>query len=159
MDNITTFDTAMIDKVVLHQHCIDIAKLKLTELERIGQELKLGLSSETKSTAGDKHEVGRAMVQIQQAQNGKQVAEAQKVLQNLQAINAHQKYHAVETGSLVTTNMGLLYIAVGLGKLMIEGRQVFVIAPTAPLTQALIGNKVGSVVDFNGKAVSISQIE
>lgn len=146
------------DKIALHQHCIALAKQRLTELEQIGTELKLGLSSETKSTAGDKHEVGRAMVQTQQAQNGRQIAEAQKVLQSLTAINSHQQHQTVETGSLVTTSMGLLYIAVGLGKLTLSGQQVFVIAPTAPLTQALIGSSVGAVVDFNGRSVSIEGI-
>ena len=147
------------DKVALHQHCIKIAEQRLAELEDIANELKAGLSTETKSTAGDKHEVGRAMVQTQQEQNGRQIAEAQKVLQSLTAINPHKKHSTVETGSLVTTSMGLLYIAVGLGKLTFEGEQVFVIAPTAPLTQALLGNKAGSAVEFNGKAVSIDGIE
>lgn len=146
------------DKIILHQYCIDIAKQRLDELEQIANELKLGLSTETKSTAGDKHEVGRAMVQLQQEQNGKQLTEAQKVLQSLTAINPNRTHTTVETGSLVDTSMGLMYIAVGLGKLSFEGEQVFVIAPTAPLTQALLGKEAGAVVSFNGKNTRIHRI-
>lgn len=146
------------DKVALHQHCIDISKQRLAELEQIANDLKNGLTSETKSTAGDKHEVGRAMVQLQQEQTGKQLTEAQKVLQSLKAINPSRTHTTVEAGSLVDTSMGLLYIAVGLGKLSFDGKQVFVIAPTAPLTQALLGKEVGAVVSFNGRRITINHI-
>jgi hypothetical protein len=65
----------------------------------------------------------------------------------------------VQLGSLAITNKGQFYISVGLGKVVFEGVQYFVVSPTAPVAAALLGKRVGEQAVFNGQEVVVEGIE
>ena len=58
-------------KEKLFFHCENYLQKRKDLLEQRKNELQLALTSETKSSAGDKHETGRAMIQIEREKLGK----------------------------------------------------------------------------------------
>jgi len=147
-------------KAQLHQHCLALAKEQVETLQQVLHELKEALGSESKSTAGDKHETGRAMIQLEQERAGHQLRQAEELLLALQSINVLlPPADSVQLGSLAITNKGQFYISVGLGKVVFEGAQYFVVSPTAPVAAALLGKKVGEQAFFNGQEVVVVGIE
>lgn len=62
-------------KQKIHTHCLQLVDDKILELETILRELNESAANNTKSSAGDKHETERAMVQIEQEAIGKQLHE------------------------------------------------------------------------------------
>ena len=60
-------------------YCKQFVTDKLQNLNNRIQEVNHALLSETKSTAGDKHETGRAMVQLEREKLGSQLAELEKM--------------------------------------------------------------------------------
>lgn len=112
-------------------------------------------ANETKSTAGDKHETGRAMAQLEQEKIGSQLAEITKLKEILFRIQPEKNHSKVELGSLVETTNGLFYISIGIGSFLCEGKSVFCITPMAPVCQLLLGKQQGAQIEWQGKKIEI----
>lgn len=115
-------------------------------------------ANETKSTAGDKHETGRAMAQLEQEKIGSQIAEITKLKEILFRIQPDKSHSKVELGSLVTTSNGLFFISIGIGAFQFEGKSVFCITPMAPVCQLLLGKQAGEEVEWQGKKIEINLV-
>ncbi len=123
-------------------------------------ELKDALGSESKSTAGDKHETGRAMIQLEQERAGHQLRQAEELLLALQAINTMlPPTETIQLGSLAITDKGSFYISVGLGKITLDGKLYYAVSPTAPIAVALLGKRVGDGPVFNGQQMVVKSID
>lgn len=115
-------------------------------------------NEEGKSSAGDKYETGRAMAQIERDKAAQQLEEALKLKSIIDHINPDYKHQRVMQGSLVITNSKKIFIAIGIGKVDIEGGSYLVVAPTAPIGKALIGLEVNSHVTFNNEVIRIQEV-
>jgi len=117
-------------------------------------------NSETKSSAGDKYETGRAMAQQERDRHAAQLHEAQKLLADLQKLNPELPCDTVRPGALAATSLGLFYVSIGAGRLRTaEGQEFLAVSAGAPLVQALGGRRAGEAVVFNGKPVRVEQVE
>jgi transcription elongation GreA/GreB family factor len=113
-------------------------------------------NSETKSSAGDKYETGRAMAQQERDRHAAQLHEAQQLLVALQKINPELSSDSVRLGALASTSLGLFYLSVSAGRLATaEGQEFMAVSPAAPLAVALNGRRAGEEVVFNGKSVRV----
>ena len=116
-------------------------------------------SSATKSTAGDKHETGRAMMERELAMAEFQLQKAmqQKAdIENLQ--NASLVDGEVRFGSLIHTTNGYFLLGIGFGKVETDGAMCFAISSASPIGIALSGKKVGDVIEFNSSKIEILSI-
>ncbi|MDG1148427.1 MAG: 3-oxoacyl-ACP synthase [Crocinitomicaceae bacterium] len=121
-------------------------------------DLKNSLNSESKSTAGDKHETGRAMAQLEQEKLSNQLIQIMTLKETLSKVDPTEHHKLIQYGSLVNTNNGTFFFSVGLGKLTINDYDVFCITATTPLGQLLIGKRKGDTVKMNGRAMKILDI-
>jgi hypothetical protein len=94
-------------------------------------------NSEEKSTAGDKHDTARAMMQLAAEQNAKHLAAAKKLNHALTLINTEAVHSKVSLGSLVIASNGNFYIAISAGKIELDGKVYYAISPTSPMGQLL----------------------
>ena len=60
-------------KKALFNHCRSLLEKKMGVLEQQKENLQKDLTSEAKSSAGDKHETGRAMIQLELEKLGNQI--------------------------------------------------------------------------------------
>ena len=142
-------------KVRLHEFCLEEVESRLILLQTRIDETREALHSESKSTAGDKHETGRAMAQLEMEKLGHQHQAALKLKQLLLRIHPDQVLDRVLAGSLVETDKGWFYLSIGLGKVEFEGKEIFVLSPAAPLAQALLNKKKEASVPFNSATFHI----
>ena len=70
-------------KDLLFDHCENNINSKLKNYLKIDQELFKSLNEETKSSAGDKHETTRAMIQIEREKNSNRIKEIERLKKNL----------------------------------------------------------------------------
>jgi hypothetical protein len=116
---------------------------------------------EGKSSSGDKHETGRAMVHLELEQLGKQRQEIQK--QRAEVLRLvpleGREYEQVEGGALVTTSVGLYYMITGWGKVIFQGKEVLIIGITSPVGKALLGKRVGEEFGWGTLKGLIEKIE
>lgn len=120
--------------------------------------LKASLGSETKSSAGDKHETGRAMLQLEQEKLGKQLHEAETLHRVLQQVPKDRKPEKAALGSLVTTDKNRYYIAVSAGKHEVDDWIVYCISASTPIGKLMLGKQVGDEFLFNGVRQRILEI-
>lgn len=147
----------MLKSKVLFQ-ALEKINLKIKELEIIADEVKSSLLSDTKSSAGDKHETARAMVQLEQEKLSKQLGEFLQMKSILSQINPEILHSQVGQGSLIHTSLGWYFLSVGLGQISLKGTTIFALNPNAPLGQHLMGKRVGEEVVFNGNTLEILEV-
>ena len=141
------------------KHLRDLLHVKKSALEREIQDIRTARNSDTKSSAGDKHEVGRAMIQQELDRSEDQLEKTRKLLGELDRISLDSRFDRVAFGSLITTDQGLFFIAIGHGRSDVNGTSVTVLSLASPLGMALKGKRLGDVVEFNGKAYTVLAIE
>lgn len=142
---------------LLH-HCIHVATEKVRLLRAELSSTQESATSEGKSTAGDKHETGRAMMHLEQEKLHKQLAEAQMLVAELQRIDPLVKHIRVGLGALISTDKGMFFIAAGLGKVALEGSAYFVVSAKAPIAAQFIGKTAGEKVKVNGVEYAIWEV-
>jgi transcription elongation GreA/GreB family factor len=146
------------DKKTIYARCRCLVQQKITAAEAAIREAQNAANEETKSSAGDKYETGRAMMHLEQEKLAGQRVSAQQLLKIMHNIDPDRRTSRVELGSLVKTDQGWFYVAVGLGKVQVNNESCFVISPAAPLGQALWGRQAGEEVMLNAKPIQIIQL-
>jgi hypothetical protein len=146
-------------KTQLHALCATFVGQRIEAAQAAMLTAQESANSETKSSAGDKYETGRAMAQEERNRNAVQLQQALQLQGELARINPDLPCDAVRPGALVTTNLGRFFIGISAGKLTVEGQEYFGVSAAAPMAVALSGRRAGEAVLFNGKPVQITAIE
>ena len=115
-------------------------------------------NEESKSSVGDKYETGRAIMQIERDKAAEQLDEAIKLKNTLDGMTLDTSTEKVVLGSLIWTNTKSIFIAIGIGRLMLDEKEFLVVAPTSPLGRIMMGKKVKDQLTFNNEVLTISQI-
>jgi len=121
---------------------------RISELSTALKDIQEAANNDTKSSAGDKYETGREMAQLEANKISTQLAEANKQKKVLNKIDL-SKNKTIGLGSLVVTTNGTFYLAVGLGKIEIEGQTIFVVSSLSPIGQLLLNKKEKESFFFN----------
>jgi transcription elongation GreA/GreB family factor len=145
-------------KIKIYACYRQVVQEKVQLLQQVLADLKESGSNETKSTAGDKHETALAMLQIEQAHQRQQLADAMKQLENLNKINPSVTGPVIVIGSLVKTNRGYFYISLALGKAEIAGIRVMALSPQSPLGGQMMGLTAGDSTDINNIRYMIEKV-
>jgi len=147
-----------IEKATLIAHLRSTLQERITAMETEIAATLAARNSDNKSSAGDKHEVGRAMVQQELDQLEAQLAKAQVMQQELARVPLERVYEHAGFGSLVGTDQGNYFIAIGLGAVEVDGERCYAVSLASPIGQALKDKKAGDAVDFNGKRITVEKI-
>jgi transcription elongation GreA/GreB family factor len=116
-------------------------------------------NDDTKSSAGDKFEVGREMMQQEIELNFARLGDLHKLKQALEQVSPSQKSTDIQLGSIVATHTGQkYYVAISAGKLLIDGATYYAISPEAPVALLMLGKKVGDTFLLNGKEIQITEV-
>ena len=146
-------------KQKLYQSCETFIEERFQVIQKTIKELQKALLSETKSSAGDKHETGRAMLQLEREKTGQQLAEINKTKMVLSKVNPEKQSNVVTLGSLVYTNQSNYFIAISAGNLVVDNESFYAISANTPRGKLLIGKTKGDNINFNEKSIEIKKIE
>lgn len=143
------------ERIQLYEHCMNLLLKRSEELRNAIDSVQSSANSETKSTAGDKHETARAMAQLEVEMLSRQLSEANKSIESLQRLRNPDRTGIAQPGSVVVTSVGTFFIAVSIANLEIAGEKVMAISPEAPLAKAIVGRKAGDEVRWSDKQLAI----
>jgi hypothetical protein len=115
-------------------------------------------NEETKSSAGDKYETTRAMMQLEIEKNTVQLANVENLRQVLNRINPEKKSQLAELGSLVITSHGNFYISISAGKLSLNEQEYFAISTASPLGSKLLGLAAGKTAQIDKREYLIKEV-
>jgi hypothetical protein len=145
-------------KPLLLAHCQQYIAQRLGTITDAQAAIRQALNEETKSTAGDKHETGRAMMQLEQEKLSAQLAEVQQLRQVLDRTQLFDLPPGIGEGSLVLTSQGNYFIAISAGKVELEGRLYYLVSLASPIGAALAGKQAGDSVPFRGQNITIQEV-
>ena len=145
-------------KQQLHLKCQELLQNRLRVVEKSMNDIYNDLESETKSTVGDKHETGRAMLHLEREKLGHQLAIINNQLQVFNKINLEAQTSRVVLGSLVYTTQANYFISVSKGELKVDKIRAYAISPISPVGQALMSKAVDETVFYNNQKIKILKI-
>ncbi|MBV42846.1 MAG: 3-oxoacyl-ACP synthase [Crocinitomicaceae bacterium] len=132
-------------------------RLRLESLRRDQAQLEESKGSATKSSAGDKHETGRAMMEQELTRIQVQMESARKQLTELGQMPANS-FEKVAWGTAVRTKQGVYFISVPLGRVNESKEPLFAISAGSPLGQLLLGKGAGDTVTFRGNEFNLLEL-
>lgn len=145
-------------KKSLYEQCTLYVNQRIDTARQAMKAAQEAANSESKSSAGDKYETGRAMAQLERDRHAQLLAEALKLEQDLSRLTIDKLYDTVQPGSLAVTNRGAFFVSISAGKLTLNGNDYFAISPASPIALALTGRRTGDTVLFNKLTYQVIQI-
>lgn len=145
-------------KKELYKRCLIIADERIATAKNAITAAREASEDDTKSSAGDKYETTREMMQQEISRNEIQLDQAKKLKQTLDRIQPGKSSETIQPGSLVLTTNGNFYLSIPAGSLNIDGTTVFAISPASPVGQQIKGLKSGESFNFNGKEFKIIEV-
>ncbi|MFD2563391.1 3-oxoacyl-ACP synthase [Aquimarina rubra] len=145
-------------KEELYNHCKQFVQNRLNRIEDRIANIQDSLTSETKSTAGDKHETGRAMLQLEREKAGAQLSEAQKLQEVLSKIDISTNSEVIRLGSIIETSNANYFLSISVGEITSNKKTYFAIAANTPIGKLLLGKKAGDCFSFHGNQITINRV-
>lgn len=107
------------------------------------KDLQGSLENESKSSAGDKYETGREMINLEVAKLSGQLRTFRKLEETLLIAGRKVPTKTIQLGSMVKTDLANYFIAIPAGEITGGNDKYFAIGANSPVAQALIGKKKG----------------
>ncbi len=138
--------------------CADYVEERVSRLQSSIKDLEHDLGNETKSSAGDKYETSREMMntEINKLQN--QLQSFKKLKEVLAVIENRKASTTVQLGSIVKTSAANYFISIPVGEIMVEEEKFYAIGLNSPIGKLLLGKQEGEQFIFHQKEFSIKKI-
>lgn len=145
-------------KQTLLEEVEELIYQKIALFQKMMDDAQDSANNETKSSAGDKFETGRAMMHIERDKNAKQLSEARKLELFLSQTKADKIFDKIAFGSVVQTDCGNYFISIAAGRILVDEKKYFAISPQSPLAKELMQKEKGDTITFNDKTVKILDV-
>ena len=145
-------------KTLLFELCLEFINKRIYTAGEALSQAREASNDDTKSSAGDKFETTREMMQQDISRNESLLMDAKQNLQLLNSVKGIAAGDRVKNGSLVHTNQGKFYISISAGQLSVGKEVFFAISAASPIGQLLMGKKAGDSFTFNGKSYLLESI-
>jgi len=145
-------------KSALYCRCQQYVQERIRTATDAMQSAQESANSESKSSAGDKYETGRAMAQLERDRHAQLLADAKRMLADLEKTASGATTSIAVPGSLVRTSRGTFYLSISAGKLTLDGADYFAVSVASPIGALLMGKRVGETVTFNKAGYEVVEI-
>lgn len=146
------------DRKELKQLVLNTLNHQIETIQNQISSLSQDAQNDAKSSAGDKHETGLAMMHLEQEKLNAKLAELLGLQQTAQKLSESKTTDKVVLGSIVKTNKAIFYISVPIQVVNYEKTQVFCVSLQAPLIKAFLNQQVGAEIVFNKISYKILEI-
>lgn len=146
-------------KTELLQHCQKQIDARYSKIKQTIAAIEESMLEESKSSSGDKHETGRAMLQIDRENAGRQLHEIEKVVQLIKKIDVNATSDYARLGSLIITDKFTYFISLSIGAVTIEGLDYLCVSLNSPVGLLLSGKKKGDGFNLNGNNYKINSVQ
>lgn len=142
-------------KKQLLESCKSFLDGRLQTVQQTISSNQKALASEAKSSAGDKHETGRAMLQLEMEKASQQLAGISEMNTILSKVNTSKTTEIAHLGSIIYTNIGNYFLSISTGKIVVENEEYFAISASSPIGKLLLGKTKGQTISFYNKKIEI----
>lgn len=137
-------------KPQLIEVCENYVEARLKRVLAGIKDLEEALKMESKSSAGDKYETGRAMINLEFDKMLIQLEQYKGLEKTLAIAGQNPNSGKIGLGSLVKTSAANYFISIPAGEILVGNEKFYAIGINSPIAQALLGKKVKENFIFNG---------
>ena len=145
-------------KEELYHACKAFIAEKRSNLRDIMDANQKALENESKSSAGDKHETGRAMLHLEMEKASQQFEVIAKMQEIMEKIDFSIPSGHVKLGSLIRTDKGNYYLSISAGLIRIGNEDYFAISPSSPAGKLFLGQTKGATIHLSEKQIHILEV-
>jgi hypothetical protein len=145
-------------KELLKKECGFVLKKRSINSNSAMQDSQESANNQEKSSAGDKYETSRAMGQIDRDMYAYQLLETEKDMNIITNLEIDKINQVIKPGSVFEINSQLIFVAIGLGTILVNNISVLVISYKSPLYEQLKFKTVGDLVFFKNEKHQIETI-
>jgi transcription elongation GreA/GreB family factor len=145
-------------KEKLYKACEAYVDERIKRIEDSMAGLESDLENETKSSAGDKYETGREMINLEINKLAEQLQQFKNLRNTLNVAKSRTNNGSAQLGTAVKTNMANYFIAIPADRIIVDGDEYFAIGANSPIAQLLLHKKAGEKITFNGKSAEILEV-
>ena len=131
------------------EEATELARQAMTEADQAAQE---------EVNTMDIYESYRTQYLQKSEMFARQFQKATEQLEIIRRIDPNRKCDTVEFGAAVITSKQKMFVAIGMGKIEVDGDTWYVISPQVPIFAAMKGKKEGDEFTFNNVKHTILQI-
>lgn len=146
-------------KEELYEACKAFVAEKQSTLHHIMMSNQKALENESKSSAGDKHEIGRAMLHLEMEKASQQIEVVAAMQEILKKINIDSVSDHVKLGSLALTDNGKYYLSISAGLISVGNQEFYAVSASSPIGKLLLGKKKGSMINLAEKQITILDVQ
>ena len=139
----------------LHAHCLSMLQKRIEAIDLVMAACQDAANSESKTTAGDKHETGRAVAQLDRENHAVQRVAALQSLQALRHIDVGRRYDEADTGALLHTDKGYIFLGISAGSIELNGESCLLVSVDSPIGQAFLGAEEGDFIQFREREFEV----
>ena len=151
-------DKKIVDlKKALYNSCVEFIEQREGTINQIINSNQSALTSETKSSAGDKHETGRAMLQLEMEKASQQLEGIHEMKLVLSKTKFDNTSEVVKLGSVVCTDQANYFLAISAGRLNVSNKIYYAVSSSSPIGKLMLGKKTGDVFVFR-KPIIIQEV-
>ena len=106
-----------------------------------------------------KFETGRAMGHLEKEMYARQYQKALHDLQKIESLDSKAMTTEVSLGSLVEMGSKFYLIAIGIGKVILDDKEYYVLSDESPIALSIIGKKKYDSITINDNRMQITDIQ
>ena len=137
-------------------HCIEIKEESVANIQAAMEDAQQ--SANEYGAPKDRYDSFRAQLMRKRDMLAQQLSQVEEELRFLRQVKPGVASTKVEHGALVVLNSQILYVLIGLGKVIIDENTVYVVSPVVPLVEAMKDLKPGNSFSFRGQTMTIKEI-
>lgn len=146
-------------KSAVYQTAIAQLKQKEALLAEERKNIIESILEEEKNSAGDKYETSRENMTQDLNSLEKQIKQSKLDLEELYRLQSIKDTPpTVQEGALVQLGSDWFLLAVSVGQVKVEDKQVFLLSKNSPLGELLLGKKKNEAIQFRGKPQTITDL-
>lgn len=149
-------DLAAFKKKVL-EYCLHRQEEQIASLKDAMEGAMESALSE-RSGSEDNQDSFREQMQHERNMYAKKLSESTEMLAVFQRINPSATFQQAGQGAMVHTDKQIFLIAGSLGKVTIDGHDVFVISNQSPIYDVMAGKRKGDSFDFRGHKFTVADV-
>lgn len=145
-------------KTDLYRKCLELINSRIETARNALQQARESANDETKSSAGDKFETSREMMQQEMDRNKRLLLDAEEQRHVLSLVIQGVSGNIAQHGSIIYTSQGNFYISVSAGQITVNGILFYAVSPSSPIGKLLMGKSATDRFELNGRQFTIKEV-
>jgi hypothetical protein len=148
------------DRLQLKQRILDACfgqQTKVIENLKVVME-EVADSAEEYGLPKDLYDSYRNQMMSKREMFAQQLLKVNEQVDILRRVDMSRPYSSARFGAVVITESQKIFIAAGIGKVVVDGDEYFVISAMVPFYTAIDGKKAGDTYEFRGKKEKILEV-